>query len=226
MKLSKFLIILFFILSKNVFATDMSINNTKTKEIKEKKMETLKDFKQLEKDLLKAYTLGDKAKGVILGSLYANDFTLQDSIVVKDIKKANYYLTNALSDGYGLSALLLVSLDEHSTVDEKLLMLERGLKASFTKQSSKVVLAVAFNGFVLDFKSDNSQYVHKALDLTYPVSRLINKSTLDFTIANLLRLTGNIEEANLYLNTACNNPEAEKEIIDACRNSNAIENKR
>lgn len=90
--------------------------------------------------------------------------------------------------------------------------------------NSQVILSVFYNGLILDNKSDDLRYIHKSLDLTYPISQQINKPALDFTIANLLNLAGNTSEANKYLNTACNNPNIDKELKDSCNNSAGITN--
>lgn len=199
--------------------SDKQLSNIKTAEFGEQRMlDTRKDYMAFEKDILTAFNSGDKSKAFLLGSLYSTEHNLKDGVIPKDTQKALKYFNISLSDGNGLAAFFIALLDEqiNQNPDMMLLVLEQGLKSAKNKYSTNVVLAVFYNSIVLDYKSDNIKYVHKALDLTYPISQIKNMSTLDFTIANLLAISGNMEEANQYLNTACSNPEADEVIKNIC----------
>lgn len=224
-KIKKVILILLSVVSINLYAdisAPLQINqNTNLNDGQEKEIKNLQDFKNLENILLKAISMGDKSKSFALGSLYSQDFEFQKS----DKAKSDKYFMMALSNGYGLSALPLIKSDlEQRKIDDALLKLEKGLKGQFTNLDSLVVLAVTYNGLILDNRYQSKEYVYRALDLTYPISQRTNVSSLDFTIANLLQLAGNYEEANKYLNTACNNPNADEVIKKACNNSQGISN--
>lgn len=188
---------------------------------KEKQINTQADFDEVEKALLEAIKLGDTSKYFIIGSLYLEDYSFRK----KNVLKAKMYLNKALQEGYGLAALPLSHMSlESGNIDEALMILDNGITMSEKDINSQVIMSVLFNGIILDSKYKDMRYVHKALDLTYPVSQKINKSALDFTVANLLNIAGNIEEAKKYLNTACNNPEVDAEILEVCRKSAGITN--
>lgn len=233
MKINKFLVLfigLFFCLNSSASTMDyLTQNNSSLETIQEKKqkLETLNDFQQLENDLKEALVKGDKAKLVLLGLLYANDTVLTDGNIIKsDFNKSQAYLKEGLKEGFGIASMFIVLFDtlKQGDVDYSLLTLEQGLKAKNNKNSDFVLLAIMYNSLVLEFKSIDVNYVKKALDLTYPISEKTNISTLDFTIANLLNLVGMKEKANIYLNTACNNPNVDPGIQEACNNSIGISN--
>lgn len=195
--------------------------STAPEEGRNKEIKNLQDFKELENILISAISMGDKSKSFALASLYSQDFEFKKS----DKNKADKYFKLALSSGYGLAALPLIKDDlEQGKIDDVLLTLEKGLKGPYTSLDALVVLSVTYNGLILDNRYKNIEYVHRALDLTYPVSQRTNISTLDFSVANLLQLSGNSEEANKYLNTACNNPNADEIIRNACSSSQGISN--
>lgn len=188
-------------------------------EQEQKQITTLEDFKEVERVLLEAIKLGDASKYMVLGSLYLEDY----SFMKKDVDKAKMYLNKSLQEGFGLAALPLSYLGlEKGDIDEALILLDKGINLSEKDLNSQTIMAVFFNGLILDGKHEDLRYVHKALDLTYPISQKINKSALDFTVANLLNLAGNEEEANAYLNTACNNPEIDAELKKSCDESMGI----
>lgn len=215
-----FLILLTLAVSLNAdISTPMKLKQNSAIETQEKEIKNLQDYKNFESILLKAISMGDKSKYFALGSLYMQDF----EFVKSDKNKAEKNFTMALSSGYGLASLLLINSDiEQGKIDDALLKLEKGIKGRFTDLDSLVILAVTYNGLILDTRYKNKDYVYRALDLTYPISQKTNVSALDFSIANLLQLAGNYEEANKYLNTACNNPKADDVILKACNNSQGI----
>ncbi|AXH16401.1 hypothetical protein CP985_03390 [Malaciobacter mytili LMG 24559] len=217
--------LIFMILVNYTFAqtfTNSYLNNGISVDTKEQKeIRTYEDYMELESLLKKAITQGDQSKYFSLGALYLEDFPFKKA----DKEKAKIYLNKALNLGYGLASLALI--EDYIMIgdlDNALLLLEKGLKGKNTDPNSKIVLAVTYNGIVLDYKFTNMPYVHKALDLTYPISQITNVSSLDFSIANLLNIAGNYEEAKKYLNTACNNPNVEPTIKNACDNSMGIKN--
>lgn len=191
------------------------------KQSEQKTINSIEDFNELEKTMLDAIKLGDSSKYMALGSLYLEDYSFK----TKDIEKAKFYFEKSLQEGYGLAALPLSYLSlEQQQLDDALLILDKGISVSEKDLNSQVIMAVFFNGLILDNKYEDVRYVHKALDLTYPISQKINKSALDFTVANLLQLAGNEEEAKQYLNTACNNPEIDAELKKSCDESEGITN--
>lgn len=198
-----------------------SLENPNNASSTQREINTLDDFVEIEKTLLEAVKLGDTSKTFVLGSLYMENFAFKK----RDTEKAKFYLEKALNDGYGLAALPLSYISiESNNLDSAILVLERGIISSNNDLNSQVILSVFYNGLILDYKSDDLRYIHKSLDLTYPISQKINKPALDFTIANLLNLSGNTSEANKYLNTACNNPSIDKELKESCNNSAGITN--
>lgn len=203
-----------------VFASPINTGVT-NEQIEQRDIKTIQDFEDIEKTLEEAIKLGDNSKLFVLGSLYMEDFDFKKS----DKIKAKNYLEKALNEKYGLSAIPLSYIYiEKNDLDAAFIVLDKGIGVSEKDLNTQVILAVLFNGLILDFKSDDLRYVHKALDLTYPISQKTNKSALDFTIANLLNLAGNYEEANKYLNTACNNPEIDDELKNSCNKSIGITN--
>ena len=200
-------------------------NNINTQETKN--VSKYEDFIELEKVLLDAYSKGDNSKSFALGGLYMTAYTFADGRIIQpNYKKAYFYLQKALNHGFGLAALPLMRKNQgaQNWIEDSLLLLEQGMNGKFTTKIGKTILATTYNSLVLDYRYENIRYVHKALDLTYPISQITSKSTLDFTIANLLNLAGNIQEANKYLNTACNNPEVEEVIKKSCQESLGITN--
>lgn len=218
------LLLLALLISINLWADivkPMQLAPNNNEDVKTKEIKNIQDFKDLENILTTAISMGDKSKTFALGSLYLQDFEFKKA----DKAKADKFFKLALSSGYGLAAMPLIKDDiEQGRIDDVLLTLEKGLKGAYTSLDALVVLSVTYNGLVLDNRYKNIEYVHRALNLTYPISQKINVSSLDFSVANLLNLSGNFEEANKYLNTACNNPNADDVIKNACSDSQGISN--
>lgn len=191
------------------------------------KVNSIEDYKNLESLLLKAYKAGDESKSFALGGLYLTEYKFTNGESVKsNVSKAMLYLNKALNSGFGLAAIpLLKTLEgKKNALDDSFLLLEEGIMGKHTTLIGKTILAVSYNSLILDHKFNDLNYVHKALDLTYMISQQTNKSSLDFTIANLLYLAGNKKEANKYLNTACNNPNVDEAIKKSCNESIGIKN--
>lgn len=218
--LSSLIMSICFLLVMPIFASPVNTGVT-NEQIEQREIKTIQDFEDIEKTLKEAIKLGDNSKLFVLGSLYMESFDFKKN----DKDKAKFYLEKALNEKYGLSALPLSYIYiENNDLDAALIVLDKGISVSETDLNTQVILSVLFNGLILDFKNDDLRYVHKALDLTYPISQKTNKSALDFTIANLLNLAGNYDEANKYLNTACNNPEIDEELKNSCNKSIGITN--
>lgn len=205
-----------------------NLNNAKQiDDIKPKSIKSRADYKELENILKTAIANGDNRKLIILGLLYNTEHKLDDGSVIKAKKDlATKYFKKALEEGYGLASLMIIANEKlsYTTIDDILFTIEKGLKASKNKLSDEVVLSVTYNSIVLDNVSDKMNYVHRALDLTYPISQKVNKSTLDFTVAVLLQIAGKPKKAKVYLNSACNNPEADTKIKSICDNAMFIKN--
>ncbi len=203
----------------DILSEQKQIEQSKNKELK-----SLQAYKELESSLKQALALGDKSKSFILATLYMNEFPFLTKKMQEENKfKSIEYFNISLNSGYGLSAYFLsMNYLSKQKIDDSLLVLEQGMKCKAQsvqedKLLTDVLLSVAYNVIVLDFKADKELYIYKALDLTYPISQKINKSTLDFTIANLLYIANKTDEANKYLNTACNNPDVDKKILNLCK---------
>lgn len=204
----------------------MTASSTRATTNESKDIKSKADYKKLEEVLIKAYENGDASKSFALGGLYSQKFKFNDGVIKAQPEKATFYFEKALSDGFGLAAMPLIknTIIKTGNIDDALILLERGINGKYTTLIGKTVLAVSYNSLILETKYENIRYVEKALSLTYPISQITNQSSLDFTIANLLNLVGNYEEANKYLNTACNNPEVDPEIKESCDKSVGITN--
>ena len=193
----------------------------------QKKLETKADLLEFIATLEGAYRLGDKSKGYLIGGVYAQEHKLKDGIIPADIPLALQYFKEALNNGYGLSAWYITLLDYIPNKEpyKALDILEKGLNAKYCDSASKATISLTFGTIVLENLKDNERMVRKARDLIYPFAINSNLASVDYVLANLLNLNNEPEEANKFLNSACNNPQAPAEIKNACMGGSEIETK-
>ena len=97
-----------------------------------------------------------------------------------------------------------------------------GLQSRFVDESGRITLALTLGTIVLENLNENQSAIRKARDIIYPYATRNNLASLDFVLANLLNLNDELEDANKFLNSACNNPAAPKEILNACMGGSEI----
>lgn len=190
----------------------------------QKQITTKADLNQFISVLQTAYKLGDKSKAYLLGGVYAQEHKLQDGIVSQNLPVALGYFNEALNNGYGLSAwniAILKHLPENDYFGA-LEVLKKGMGAKYTDQNAKITLALTFGTIVLDKLSENQRAIREARDIVYPYAVGNNLASLDYVLANLLNLNNETEEANKFLNSACNNPQAPASIVNACMGGSEI----
>lgn len=199
-------------------------SSQKENDLGEKKISTKQDFLAFISTLETAYKLGDKAKGYLLGGIYSQEHTLEDGIIPANVPLALNYFHETLEDGYGIAAWQIVMIEYLPKKDyfKALEILEEGINAKFIDRNAKVSLVLTFGTIVLENLNENQGLIRKARDLIYPYAVQNNLASLDYVLANLLNLNDEIEEANKFLNSACNNPNAPMDIKNACLGGDQI----
>lgn len=200
------------------------MQNQMEQTVEQKRISTKKDLNEFIITLESAYKSGDKSKGYLLGGIYSQEHQLEDGIVPQNLTLAIRYFDETLKAGYGLSAWHIVMLDllPKKEFFKSIDMLEKGLKAKFLDESGRITLALTLGTVVLENLNENQAAIRKARDIIYPYAINNNLASLDFVLANLLNLNDEFAEANKFLNSACNNPEAPKEILNACMGGSEV----
>lgn len=203
-----------------MFAT----SSQKENDLVEKKISTKQDLSAFISTLETAYKLGDKSKGYLLGGIYSQEHRMEDGIVPENIPLALKYFHETLDAGYGLAAWHIAMIEDLPQKEyfKALEIIEKGLNAKFVDQNAKVSLVLTFGTIVLENLNENQNFIRKARDLIYPYAVQNNLASLDYVLANLLNLNDEIEEANKFLNSACNNPNAPMDIKNACLGGDQI----
>ncbi|NBK98419.1 MAG: hypothetical protein EOM50_10425 [Erysipelotrichia bacterium] len=198
--------------------------NLGTSDSEQKQITTKADLNQFISVLQAAYKLGDKSKAYLLGGVYAQEHKLQDGIIPPNIPLALQYFTEALNNGYGLSAwnIVIIKYLPENDYFNALEILKKGLSAKYTDQNAKITLALTYGTIVLDKLSENQRAIREARDIIYPYAIGNNLASLDYVLANLLNLNNETDEANKFLNSACNNPQAPASIVNACMGGSEI----
>lgn len=184
----------------------------------DQKTQTSTDFQNMLTALKNAYALGDKSKAYVIGNIYIQEHKLLDTVVSPKENEAIKWFKKGLDAGYGLNALSFALLhylpkkEFYNALD----ILKQGIQSKFIDFSGQTSLSIAYASIVLDYLNGDKKYTKKAIDLLYPVVSKEAISSLDYVFANLLNVDGQIELANKYLNSACNNPKVSPEIWDIC----------
>jgi len=201
-----------------------SMQNQMEQTVEQKRITTKKDLNEFIATLESAYKAGDKSKGYLLGGIYSQEHTLDDGVVSANTPIAVRYFQETLKAGYGLSAWHIVMLDllPKKEFFKAVDLLENGLKSKFVDESGRITLALTLGTIVLENLNENPSAIRKARDIIYPYATHNNLASLDFVLANLLNLNNELSDANKFLNSACNNPEAPKEILNACMGGSEI----
>jgi len=193
-------------------------------DVEQKKISTKQEFSAFISTLETAYKLGDKSKGYLLGGIYSQEHRMEDGVIPTNLPLALKYFQETLDAGYGLAAwhIVILELLPQKEYFKALELLEKGLNAKFTDKNAKVSLALTFGTIVLENLNENQNLIRKARDLIYPYAVQNNLASLDYVLANLLNLNDEVEEANKFLNSACNNPNAPRDIQNACLGGDQI----
>ena len=201
-----------------------SMQDQSEQTVEQKKITTKKDLNEFIITLETAYKAGDKSKGYLLGGIYSQEHRLDDATVPPNLPIAIHYFNEALLAGYGLSAWHIVMLDlvPKKEYFKALDLLDKGLQSRFVDESGRITLALTLGTIVLENLNENQSAIRKARDIIYPYATRNNLASLDFVLANLLNLNDELEDANKFLNSACNNPAAPKEILNACMGGSEI----
>ena len=190
----------------------------------QKKIVTSSDLQHFIATLETLYKLGDKSKGYLLGGIYSQEHILEDKVVSANKPLALKYFNETLDAGYGLSAWNIAMLEFLPQNDylKALEVLEKGLSSKLLDKDARISLSLTYGTIVLENLNENSTAIQKARDIIYPLAVNNNLASLDYVTANLLNLNNEIEEANKFLNSACNNPNAPKEILNACMGGSEV----
>lgn len=226
----KKIVVISIVCAMSLYAAVQTFNNMPSQQLtsapqeEQKKISTKHELQAFINTLETAYKLGDKSKGYLLGGIYSQEHQLDDGIVEANIPTAMRYFQETLDAGYGIAAWHIVMLDNLPKKEyfKALDLLEQGMNAKFIDKSAKISLALTFGTVVLENLNENVTLIRKARDMIYPLAVQNNLSSLDYVLANLLNLNGEINEANKFLNSACNNPAAPKEILNACMGGSEI----
>lgn len=190
----------------------------------QKKIKTSADLQHFISMLETLYKLGDKSKGYLLGGIYAQEHALEDKVVSANKPLALKFFNETLNAGYGLSAWNITMLDLLPKGDylKALETLEKGLSSKLLDKDARISISLTYGTIVLENLNENSTAVQRARDIIYPLAVNNNLASLDYVIANLLNLNNELDEANKFLNSACNNPDAPKEILNACMGGSEV----
>jgi len=183
----------------------------------QRQINTKADYIELEKLLKSLVSQGDVSKAIVLGTLYMNRLTLKNGEVIPaDTKKAKEVLEYALYNKKPFAAFYLSIMEKPYNA---LLTLEQAIKSKYTTKEIQEVLAIRYNEIILNDFYLNFTLVKKALKLTLPIANATNDNpTLDFSVAHLLFIDKQNILASKYINSACNNPRADKRLLMMCQN--------
>jgi len=222
MKLRKFLFLI--LMSPLLFAEGIFMGESlypQQQSVDDGQVKTMADYAELVSSLESSMKMGlVGTSSYYLGTVYLTDFNLTDGDIQKDINKAKHYFKISLENGNYMAAYNLAMIDIYNKdYDSALFLIDNTLsrmpKSGEKAEATKKFLSALFASIVLEFKPSDTEAVRKAIDTLEPYAGL-DVPTSMFLLANLYRIDGNIDKANLLLNTACTRGQG-SEIKQLCR---------
>jgi len=191
--------------------------------IKQKKIETKEDFKQLERALLESQMYESDKSNYYLGLMYSSAFKFKDGGEIKpDYKKSLSYFQNSYESGNKMAAFnISMILTSQGRPDEGIFILDQTIKGINTKTDSQDIstgsyLSVALASLIMDTKAGDEEAVSLGISHLENYVKISNIPTGDYILSRMYLTRGDLNSANKYLTRACKNPTVPKEIATVC----------
>jgi len=207
--------ILMLLIFINIAGAQKLILNEPKQSNEQKQLTTLKDYYEYINTMKKTISYGDYSAAMYLGALYAQDINLKDGIKKAKPSVAKKYFRFAFNKGYGFAAFYL---SKYENANQALLDLRKALYMKHTTQKVRELLAIRYAEIILndDELCKNKRAIEIAITDINQISKNSNNPILDFQIAHLYYADKQIDKANKYINSACNNPKATMQLLALC----------
>jgi len=224
----KALLLSTFLLTSNLlFAIDTKelsnpINNTNVQTKKQRSINSIKDYKELESLLKSTINYGRTADALPLASLYMQTYNFKDGSSVKaNFNKANEYLQIALSAGYGFASYNLAKFYDNN---QALIILEDGFYKRYTSIKIRAFLAIRYIEIILNDASlyNNTQLIKIAIKKISPIFEESNNLNLGFELAHLYFINKEYKIADSLINYSCNNKRTSPQLLEICMNDSNL----
>lgn len=203
-----FLIGFILMLSVNLYATEDFIGSVEQgNQVTQKKLNTIKDYKELIVDLKHGAALGDAKSLFWLGTIYYNGVNLKDGTRIKpQIKRSMPYFFDAIKKG-SLQAFSFLSLKYIATSNVHNLSQIVKIAQNSTNISlrDKDYFSSVLASLILDSKNGDSQAIETSMKWLYKAEQERPTPKMQFILANMYNMLGNTSAANMYLNKSCAN---------------------
>jgi len=195
-----------------------SLSNTirQSNTVKQKSIKTIKDYKNFISSMKNGISLGDYNLAIALGALYMQNMHLSDGVKKANLKLAKKYFRLAFNKGYGLGAFYLSMIEsKEQAIDD----IKNALFMQHTTEPIRELLAIRYAEIILNTSLyKNKRLVKIAIKDIAPISYHSNNPVLDFQLAHLYYINKQIHLADKFINSACNDPKANKKLLAMCIN--------
>lgn len=183
--------------------------NVKTSTHISKKQNTLASIDDFKMWLGTYKGIGEAEKNIAFGMMEQNE------------TKAYQFFSNACNQGDERGCFQL-ALNELGQQKAEGLDRLHGLAIAGKNQEVSLKSAQLLGAYILDFAPSNKSAVAQSLEAVLPHAAG-GDATSQFIAANLFLTNGIINEADMMLTKACNNPSASQKIINFCKEGQNVE---
>ena len=209
-------ILVSFSLANSIISNDSLSNAEQVNSVKQKSIKTVKDYKDFISSMKEGISLGNYNLAIALGALYVQNIHLKDGTEKANLKLSKKYFRLAFNKGYGLAAFYLSIIENK---EEAIKDIKNALFMKYTTEPIRELLAIRYAEIILNTSLyNNKRLVKIAIKNIAPISYHSNNPILDFQLAHLYYINKQINLANKFINSACNNPKADKKLLAMCIN--------
>jgi len=189
----------------------------KQRQAEQRRLSTSRDYDDYINTMKKAISLGDYSAGIYLGALFSQDINLKDGVKKANLTLAKKYFRFSFNKGYGLAAFYLSKLENPN---QAILDIKKALYMKYTTKKIRELLAIRYAEIILndDELYKNKRAVKMAIADIEPISANSDNPLLDFQLAHLFYVDNQLQKANKYINSACNNKKATLQLLALCLN--------
>jgi len=195
----------------------------------QREIESKSDFEDFKKTMLTATQFEPKKSYYALGLLFSNNIPLKNGKFIQaDLQTSKEYFYKAFDAGNLMSAYNIAMIDVvNKEYDSAVHILQQGLSKIDVDKSEDIstgsFLSSTLAGVVLDKMPKNQEAMQMSIDYLLPYVEKQKLATAEYLLSNLYMATNQRKEADNFLNRACTNQRAPKEIVVICHNANNIE---
>ena len=186
-------------------------SQTQSTTIKQRKLNTINDYKELVSDLKKAIVIGDMRSKFWLGTLYYSGAKLKDGTVIKPQKeKGLSLLYSAITAGYTQAfSFLSIQYIKQKDVGKLSKIVKLAQESKEISLTDKDYFSSLLASLILDTNSSDGVAIEVALKWLYQAEKKRPTPKMQFIIANMYNMLGNDAAAVMYLNKSCSNKSME-----------------